>query len=133
MDESASVRCQRSAQDYLAMHLAMPHMQAGAGGSGGPTQAQRLATLQNVLRKDLLPHVGPEPLKKALYLGHMVGRLLRCYLGLRPLDDRDSYVNKRLDTPGVLLANLFRQYFGKVVKDMRTLIQVTFSLFVVSP
>jgi DNA-directed RNA polymerase II subunit RPB2 len=53
----------------------------------------------------------------------MVNRLLRCYLGLRPLDDRDSYVNKRLDTPGVLLANLFRQYFGKVVKDIRTLIQ----------
>jgi DNA-directed RNA polymerase beta subunit len=53
----------------------------------------------------------------------MVNRLLRCHLGLRPLDDRDSYVNKRLDTPGVLLANLFRQNYGRVVKDARTLIQ----------
>lgn len=49
-------------------------------------------------------------------------RLLRCQLGLRPLDDRDSYSNKRLETPGVLLANLFRQYYGKVIKDMRTLL-----------
>ena len=122
MDESGTVRCQRSAQDYLAMHLAMPHMQGGNGGNA-PSAAQRLAALRNVLRKDLLPHVGPEPLKKALYIGHMVGKLLRSYLGLRPLDDRDSYVNKRLDTPGVLLANLFRQYYGKVIKDMRTLIQ----------
>lgn len=33
-------------------------------------------------------------------------------------DDRDSYVNKRVDMTGTLLNNLFRNYFNKVVKDM---------------
>ena len=32
---------------------------------------------------------------------------------------RDSYVNKRIDT-GILMSNLFEQYFTKSVKDMKT-------------
>lgn len=83
----------------------------------------RIATMRAVLRKDVLPHMGTDPTAKALYLGHMLLRLFRAQLKLDPLDDRDSFINKRLDTPGVLLATLFRQYYGKVVKDMRTLIQ----------
>ena len=35
-----------------------------------------------------------------------------------PYDDRDAYDNKRIDTPGVLLASQFRQCFNKLVKDM---------------
>ena len=34
-------------------------------------------------------------------------------------DDRDSYINKRIETTGVLLNNLFRNYFNKLVKDMQ--------------
>ena len=33
-------------------------------------------------------------------------------------DDRDSYINKRIDLTGVSLNNLFRNYFNKLVKDM---------------
>lgn len=87
------------------------------------TSEQRAASVRNVLRKDVLPHAGDEPARKTLYLGYMLSRLLRGMLGIDALDDRDSFQKKRLDTPGVLLATLFRQYFGKVVKDMRTLIQ----------
>jgi DNA-directed RNA polymerase II subunit RPB2 len=141
MDDGHSIRSTREAQEYLAMHLTMPHHMsraaAAAAADAAATQGQgqgqaqawaaplghRLAMLRAVLRKDLLPHVGPDPLCKALYLGHMVRRLLRCHLGLCPVDDRDSYINKRLDTPGVLMANLFRQYYGKVIKDMRSLVQ----------
>ena len=119
MDDGSGLRTSREALEYLAQHLAMPHHQQHCSTS----LHQRMNALRNVLRKDLLPHVGPEPLKKALYLGHMVRRLLKVHLGLSPVDDRDSYINKRLDTPGVLLANLFRQYYGKVIKDMRTLVQ----------
>jgi DNA-directed RNA polymerase II subunit RPB2 len=122
LDEGSSIRTQQAAQEYLAAHLTLPHHHQQHQ-QQHPSDAHRMGVLRSVLRKDLLPHVGQEPLKKALYIGHMIGRLMRCYLGLRPLDDRDSYVNKRLDTPGVLIANLFRQYYGKVVKDMRTLIQ----------
>lgn len=119
MDDGTTVRTKQAALEYLARHLTLPHQQASA-----PSDSHRqMSTLLNILRKDMLPHVGPDPIAKAIYVGYMVSRLLCCYLGLAPLDDRDSYVNKRLDTPGVLMANLFRQYFGKVIKDMRALVQ----------
>ena len=76
----------------------------------------------HMLEHELFPHIGTDLYLKAVYLGYMVKKLLRCYMGEWPLDDRDSYVNKRIDTPGILLANLFRQYYAKAVKDMRNLI-----------
>ena len=57
--------------------------------------------------------------KKAYFLGYMIHRLLLCSLGRRPEDDRDHYGNKRLDLGGPLLAQLFRQLFRKLTKDVR--------------
>lgn len=118
-DASGVADCQRDALEYLARYL---------NANGHPREFManrqyRLDVLRSVMERDLLPHVGPSFEKKALYLASMVNKLLRCYLGLHPLDDRDSYVNKRVDTPGVLLGNLFRQYYGKLVKDMRNMLQ----------
>jgi DNA-directed RNA polymerase II subunit RPB2 len=124
LDEGGAICTTQMALEYLAGNLLLPqHLQHQQRHGGAAAATQRMAILTGILRKDLLPHVGPDPMHKALYLGHMVHRLLSCYLGLRPLDDRDSYLNKRLDTPGVLIANLFRQCYGKVIKDMRSLIQ----------
>lgn len=118
-EESNTVTCQREAFEYLAKYINM---------NGHPKELMgnkvyRLQALRNVLEKEFLPHVGCVFEKKALYLGYMVKKLVRCYLGITPFDDRDSYINKRVDTPGVLLANLFRQYYGKVIKDMKNMIQ----------
>lgn len=41
----------------------------------------------------------------------------------RPEDDRDHYANKRLDLGGPLLAQLFRQLFRKLTKDVRGYVQ----------
>ena len=46
-------------------------------------------------------------------------KLLQTSFGWRKPDDRDSYKNKRIDLCGVLLNNLFRNYFNKLVKDMQ--------------
>jgi DNA-directed RNA polymerase II subunit RPB2 len=53
----------------------------------------------------------------------MVQRLLLVHLGRREQDDRDHYANKRLDLGGPLLANLFRQLFRKLTKDVRSHVQ----------
>lgn len=82
----------------------------------------RISIVRDVLEKDLLPHVGTNHMKKAYFLGTMAKKLLLCYMNVIPVDDRDSYINKRVDTPGALLANLFRQYYGKMVKDMKTMV-----------
>jgi len=119
MDEASGVTTTRAALDYLARHL---------HAHGQPRElcsqhGQRVAMVTSVLRKEFLPHTGAAFPAKALYLGLMVNKLLRCYKGLQDMDDRDSYVNKRLNTPGVCMANLFRQYYGKVVKEMRNAVQ----------
>ena len=71
-----------------------------------------------VLNNDLFPHCQTME-QKIYFLGYMVNKLLRCYFGEIHIDDRDSYVNKRIDLTGTLLNNLFRNYFNKLVKDMQ--------------
>ena len=56
--------------------------------------------------------------QRTYFLGYMTNRLLQTEHELRPADDRDSYLNKRIDLTGTLLNNLFRNYFNKLVKDM---------------
>jgi len=70
-----------------------------------------------ILNSDLFPHC-KTPTQKIYFLGYMVTRLIKCSLGISKQDDRDSYMNKRIDLTGTLLNNLFRNYFNKVVKDM---------------
>ena len=73
---------------------------------------------ENVLDKDLFPHCKTNK-QKIYYLGYMTNKLLRTSFGWRKQDDRDSYINKRIDLTGTLLNNLFRNYFNKLVKDMQ--------------
>ena len=71
-----------------------------------------------VLNNDLFPHCKTMD-QKIYFLGYMTNRLLRCSFGYEETDDRDSYMNKRIDLTGTLLNNLFRNYFNKLVKDMQ--------------
>ena len=72
----------------------------------------------DVLNNDLFPHC--KTLQQKLYLlGYMANKLIRTSQGLLPTDDRDSYVNKRIELTGSLLNNLFRNYFNKLVKEMQ--------------
>jgi len=71
-----------------------------------------------VLNNDLFPHCKTMD-QKIYFLGYMTNRLLRCSFGLEETDDRDSYMNRRIDLTGTLLNNLFRNYFNKLVKDMQ--------------
>ena len=61
----------------------------------------------NVLENDLFPHCKTKT-QKIYFLGYMVNKLLQTSFGWRKSDDRDSYLNKRLDTTGILLNNLLR-------------------------
>lgn len=119
VQEANHVLCPKAALEYLSKYLNI---------TGYPKEIlnnkfHRNNIIRNILEREFLPHVGKDFQKKALYLGYMVNKLFKCYLGIMEFDDRDSYINKRVDTPGVLMANLFRQYYGKVVKDMKNMIQ----------
>ena len=70
-----------------------------------------------VLQNDLFPHC--QTLKqKVFFLGYMTNKLLQASFEWIKGDDRDSYINKRIDLTGTSLNNLFRNYFNKLVKDM---------------
>jgi DNA-directed RNA polymerase II subunit RPB2 len=70
-----------------------------------------------ILSNDLFPHC-PSLEHKIYFLGHMAYELLLSSFEYVKQDDRDSYLNKRVDTTGALLNNLYRNYFNKMVKDM---------------
>ncbi|MFY7729892.1 MAG: LAGLIDADG family homing endonuclease [Flavobacterium sp.] len=71
----------------------------------------------DILNNDLFPHCHNMEQKK-YFLGYMANRLLLAYFDIVKQDDRDSYLNKRVDGTGTLLNNLYRNYFNKLVKDM---------------
>lgn len=70
-----------------------------------------------ILNNDLFPHCKTSK-QRIYFLGYMTNRLLQASSGMVSGDDRDSYLNKRIDLTGTLLNNLFRNYFNKLVKDM---------------
>ena len=80
-------------------------------------EAKRREFAMDILKNDLYPHC-PTHKQKLLFLGYMANRIMQVHFGWRKVDDRDSYANKRIDLAGVLLNNLFRNYFNKLVKDM---------------
>jgi len=71
----------------------------------------------DILGNDLFPHCKTAT-QKIYFLGYMANRLMQASFEWVKQDDRDSYLNKRVDLTGVLLNNLFRNYFNKLVKDM---------------
>ena len=90
--------------------------------SGKPTRA---VTVEDLLKDELYPHIGglDEAYEKACFLAHMARRLLWVAYKRINNDDRDSYPNKRVDSPGFLLGNLLRTFFQvKMLKDMKATI-----------
>ena len=80
-------------------------------------EAERKDYAAQVVDCEIFPHMGvtSSTRDKAYLLGHMVNKLLSTYLNLRKSDDKDNYVNKRIESPGVLCHELFRQLFKKYV------------------
>ena len=71
-----------------------------------------------VLDTDVFPHCKTSQ-QKLFLIGYMANKLIQTSLGLIAPNDRDSYMNKRIDLTGTLLNNLFRNYFNKLVKEMQ--------------
>lgn len=72
----------------------------------------------DIIQTDIFPHCKTHN-ERIYFLGLMTNKLLKCKLGIIGVDDRDSYVNKRIDLVGSLLNNLFRNYMNKMVKDFQ--------------
>ena len=78
---------------------------------------KKLDFTMDILNNDLFPHCSTS-IQKIYFLGYMANKLIKTSFEILKTDDRDSYLNKRVDLTGTLLNNLFRNYFNKLVKDM---------------
>ena len=111
------------ANKYMSQEDAMRHITASVAympvGMDKETGAKKKREFaQEVLDNDLFPHCSTSA-QKLILLGYMAKKLIQTSKGWIPLDDRDSYVNKRIELTGTLLNNLFRNYFNKLVKEMQ--------------
>lgn len=110
----------------LILHQIALDFIGNRGTATGLNREKRLRYAQEILQKEMLPHVsmseGSES-KKAYFFGYMIHRLLLAALERRELDDRDHFGKKRLDLAGPLLAGLFRMLFRKVTKDVYRYLQ----------
>ena len=76
------------------------------------TKGKTNAHAQEILMNYFVPHIGELNFKdKAYYLGHIVFKLLRVYLKEELPTDRDNFKFKRVELPGVLLYDLFKEYY----------------------
>jgi DNA-directed RNA polymerase II subunit RPB2 len=111
------------ANKYMTQEDALRHITASAAytplNMDKETGARKKREFtMDVLDNDLFPHCQTLP-QKLYLLGYMAKKLLETSMGWIPPDDRDSYVNKRIELTGTLLNNLFRNYFNKLVKEMQ--------------
>ena len=79
---------------------------------------KKRAYAEDIINNDIFPHCKTNE-QKIFFLGYMTNKIISCHFGIIKPTDRDSYENKRIDSTGILLNNLFRNYFNKVVKDLQ--------------
>jgi DNA-directed RNA polymerase beta subunit len=118
-DDASDIHTQEQAEEVLIKIMT---------GVNKTTQ-NAVKILRDNIMNDFLPHVGKNYRRKALYLGYMIRKMIRIYLGYDNYDNRDSYMNKRIDSPGILLSNLFRQCYGKMSKEIKGLIERELNLW----
>lgn len=92
-----------------------------------PLSKRNRMSLMDTLCNYLLPHVGTDLTLKAHYLGYMINLTLSSVIGLEKPTCRDSYLAKRVDISGFLIAQLFRDLYFRLQKATIENINIKFS------
>ncbi len=84
------------------------------------TKGKTIPHAQHIIMDFLFPHIGVDNLKdKAFFLGHMVLGLLQVASGDKKPTDRDSFKYKRIELSGVMIYNLFKEYFKLQIDNIK--------------
>ena len=90
--------------------------------AAGQQKEYREARIQNLLDKELLPHLGSGPEhreKKAIFLGRIVRQVLEMAITDQDPNDKDHYANKRVRLAGDLVEDLFRVSLQQLARDLK--------------
>ena len=76
------------------------------------TKGKTIASILEILINYFLPHIGETNFQdKAFFMGHIVIELLKVFTKENKATDRDSFKFKRVELPGYLLYDLFKEYY----------------------
>ena len=123
-DEPDSVR--RLVQQIMHHNLSELDTQSAQNWIQSYTQPPSNSTpveIKNIIRSEFLPHIGMT--NNATVLGQKQNffraliRLVRVFLKLDAVDDRDSFVNRCVHNTGTLIAIIFRQVWRHTLKLIR--------------
>ncbi len=90
--------------------------------AAGQQKEYREQRIQNMLDKELLPHLGETPesrRKKSVFLGRIVRQVLEMAITNRDPNDKDHYANKRVRLAGDLMEDLFRVSLQQLARDLK--------------
>ena len=90
--------------------------------AAGQQKEYRESRIQNLLDKELLPHLGSSDEnreKKAIFLGRNVRQVLEMANTNRDPNDKDHYANKRVRLAGDLMEDLFRVSMQQLSRDLK--------------
>ena len=90
--------------------------------AAGQQREYREQRIQNLLDKELLPHLGSGPEhreKKAIFLGRIVRQVLEMAITDQDPNDKDHYANKRVRLAGDLVEDLFRVSLQQLARDLK--------------
>lgn len=110
--DAGTIMTQEDALDYISLLI----------------KHKNRAQVLYILSDYFLPHIGETNYTtKAYYLGYMVFRLLSVQQGIERPTDRDNYKYKRLEPPGILLSELFREYYREEQKQIRLVMETKYT------
>lgn len=84
--------------------------------------------VQYVFINDMFPNIGDNFREKALYLGYLVNKMVKTAIGAIKQNRRDNYMFKRVDTTGILIGNIFRDFYNKYRNHVRSSIDREFTM-----
>ena len=90
--------------------------------AAGQQKEYREQRIQNLLDKELLPHLGDGEdcrKKKAIFLGRIVRQVLEMAINNKEPNDKDHYANKRVRLAGDLIEDLFRVSVQQLARDLK--------------
>jgi DNA-directed RNA polymerase II subunit RPB2 len=115
-EKGQKIRTQQDAYDFLLSKLRV--IKKYTETDQVLRNKQRKKHLESLLEHNFLPHMdNRKPIEKGYYVCYVINKLLSKSLGRSKPDDRDSYLNKRVDLPGELLMELFKQYYRKMMNE----------------
>ena len=83
------------------------------------TKGKTIPQTLDILMNYFLPHIGTINFQdKAFFIGYMVIELLKVYTKDNKATDRDSFLFKRVELPGSLLSDLFKEYYTLQHRDI---------------